>query len=130
MRLNFGRLLQIEPRLVQTPCLADDLTSVARLAKVLDMRVGRASGILPLVLVVSVVALFFCPLGHGSYQSTNGPTTTVDSGTGSMDIGVAVFGMAAPVITLERQSSAPAEATTESIADVVSLRSMLCTFRC
>jgi len=88
--------------------------------------------ILLATLLISVMALFFCPLSHahGSFQSTHGPTSTVNSVdlTGHLDIACA--GLALPPLLLHSAHRAESRIPVEAAPDPQALRVLLCEFRC
>jgi len=107
------------------------LTSRALLANFLQRGVMR-SGFKFLLgaLLISVMALFFCPLAFGSFQSTHGPTSTLDAGSVSLDFTIAFIGMVLPSLVLRPLCRLEFEAEVESAAGIHPLRVLLCTFRC
>ena len=81
-------------------------------------------------LLLSVMALFFCPLAFGSFQSTHGPTSTLDSGAISIDLAVGFFGIALPAVVLEPLRRIEFESPAPFSPVSNSLHVRLCTFRC
>lgn len=81
-------------------------------------------------LLASVLALFFFPLPFGGFQSTHGPTSTLDSGSLSHDLTLAIFTFQFPTIVLAELQPVEFEAA-PVVSEVVGSRcALLCTFRC
>jgi hypothetical protein len=88
--------------------------------------------IVGVALLVTVLALFFFPLSFGGFQSTHGPTSTIDSGVLSHDLALATFVILFPSIILLPLSAASfkSEPISEAAEPGRSLCVTLCTFRC
>jgi hypothetical protein len=83
-----------------------------------------------LALIVSVLALFFFPLAFGGFQSTHGPTSTIDSGTVAVDLTTATFALLLPPIVLLTVRRVELEPRLEMCSERDSLCVLLCNFRC
>jgi len=83
-----------------------------------------------LALLFSVFALFFCPLTFGSFQSTHGPTSTINSSNTALDLTLATFIFLVPTIVLLTVRRVVLEPLPELFGESRSLCVRFCTFRC
>lgn len=92
----------------------------------------RGFKVLLAALLVSVMALFLCPLSHahGSFQSTHGPTSTVNSVDQTGHVDVACVGLVLPAMLLQPEHRAESRTPVHISLDPHPLRVLLCEFRC
>ncbi len=88
--------------------------------------------ILLATLLISVMALFLCPLSyaHGGFQSTHGPTSTVNSVDQSGHVDIACAGVMLPNLVLHSTNRSESRMPAEASPDPHPLRAILCEFRC
>lgn len=88
--------------------------------------------ILLATLLISVMALFFCPLSyaHGSFQSTHGPTSTVNGPDLTGPLAIACLGVVAPILLLQLAQHPDFEISARFLSGTHPLRVLLCVFRC
>lgn len=92
---------------------------------------GSGFKLLLVAVTLAVMSLFFCHPAFGSFQSTHGPTSTIDAGAVSLDLAVMLFVFAIPAVTFRSAvRRLDLESFCESTLTSHPLRTLLCTFRC
>ena len=100
-------------------------------AKVTVSVMNSGRQILSWLMLLGIVLLFFFPVSFGSYQSTHGPTSTVNSAASNPVVTVVVVtvALAFALVVANRDRSFTREPV-EVLRHSVVVRELLCTLRC